>query len=143
MFKKIYRTIALFGNIEYKKSSKEWFGLVDNICPNNKVELNLSVNNKDEELNDKIELVKKFALDYENIISKLYDLAYKKYKDTQFEVTRTEIEEMYFLSAVNLKEDNKTWWLVLEPNFNVTSVYDHLLRFTMLEREIIWANFNI
>lgn len=81
--------------------------------------------------------------DYENIVNELYDLAYKKYKDTEFEVTRKEIEKMYFLTSVNLKEDNKTWWLVLEPNFNVTSIYNHFLRFTMLDRKIVWANFDI
>ena len=136
-------TIEPFGNIEYKKRDKEWFGLVDNICPDNKVELSISVDNIDQDLNEKIELVKKFAADYEVIVADLYDLAYKKYKDTEFEVTREEIEKMYFLTAVNLKADNRTWLLVLEPDFNVTSIYDHFLRFTMLDRKIIWANFDI
>lgn len=136
-------TIEPFGNIEYKKRDKEWFGLVDNICPDNKVELSISVDNIDQDLNEKIELVKKFAADYEVIVADLYDLAYKKYKDTEFEVTKEEIEKMYFLTAVNLKADNRTWWLVLEPDFNVTSIYDHFLRFTMLDRKIIWANFDI
>jgi len=136
-------TIEAFGNIEFNKRNKEWFGLVDNICPDNKVELSISVDNIDQDLNEKIELVKKFAADYEVIVADLYDLAYKKYKDTEFEVTREEIEKMYFLTAVNLKADNRTWWLVLEPDFNVTSIYDHFLRFTMSDRKIIWANFDI
>lgn len=136
-------TIEPFGNIEFNERDKEWFGLVDNICPNNKVELSISVNNVDQDLDDKLEMVKKLAADYETIVADLYDLAYKKYKDTEFEVTRNEIEKMYFLTAVGLKEDNKTWWLVLEPNFNVTSINDHFLRFTMLDRKIIWANFDI
>jgi hypothetical protein len=136
-------TIEPFGNIEFNKRDKEWFGLADNICPNNKVELSISVNSLDQNLDDKIELVKKLASDYENIVTDLYDLAYKKYKDTEFEVTREVIEKMYFLTSVNLKEDNKTWWLVLEPNFNVTSIYNHFLRFTMLDRKIVWANFDI
>ena len=136
-------TIEPFGNIEFNKRDKEWIGLVDNICPNNKVELSISVNKVDQDLNDKLELVKKLAADYETIVSDLYDLAYKKYKDTEFEVARNEIEKMYFLTAVNLKEDNRTWWLVLEPDFNVTSIYNHFLRFTMLDRKIIWTNFDI
>ena len=136
-------TIEPFGNIEFNKRDKEWFGLVDNICPDNKVELSICVQNINQDLNEKIELIKKLAVDYETIVSYLYDLAYKKYKDTEFEMTRREIKKMYFLTAVNLKEDNKTWWLVLEPNFNVTSIYNHFLRFTMLDRKIIWANFDI
>ena len=136
-------TIEPFGKIEFNKRDKEWFGLVDNICHVNKVELSISVDNINEGLNDKIELVKKLATDYATIVSALYGLAYNKYKDTEFEVTREEIEKMYFLTAVNLKEDNKTWSLVLEPKFNVTSIYNHFLRFTMLDRNIIWANFDI
>ena len=135
-------TIEPFGNIEFNKRDKEWFGLVDNICPNNKVELNISVNNVDHDLDDKLELVKKMAADYETIVADLYDPAYKKYKDTEFDVTRNEIEKMYFLTAVNLKEDNRTWYLVLEPDNNVPSIYNHFLRFTMLDRKIIWANFD-
>lgn len=136
-------TIEPFGNIEFNKNDKEWFGLVDNICPNNKVELSIAVDSIDQDLNEKIELIKKLAADYGAVIADLYDLAYKKYKDTEFEVTREEIEKMYFLTAVNLKEDNKTWWLTLEPDFSVTSIYNHFLRFTMQDRKIIWANFDI
>lgn len=133
-------TIEPFGNIKFNKRDKEWFGLVDNICPNNKVELSISVDSPDQNLDDKIELVKKLASDYDTIVTDLYDLAYANYKDTEFEVTRKEIEKMYFLAAVSLKNDYQTWWLTLEPNFNVTSIYNHFLRFTMQDRKIIWAN---
>lgn len=136
-------TIEPFGKIEFNKKDKEWFGLVNNICPTNKVELSIAVDNVDQDISDKIEMVKKLANDYESVVTELYDLTYKKYKDTEFEVTREEIEKMYFLTAVNLKEDNRTWWLVLEPDFKVTSNYNHLLRFTMIDRKIIWANFDI
>lgn len=133
-------TIEPFGKIEFNQKDKAWFGLVDNICPNNKVELSISADNIDQELNEKIELIKKLAVDYKAIIADLYSLIYKKYKDTKFEVTRPEIEKMYFLTAVNLKEDNRTWWFTLEPNNNVTSIYDHFIRFTMVDRKIIWTN---
>lgn len=136
-------TIEPFGNIEYNKRDKEWFGLVNNICPNNKVELGISVDNVDQDISEKMELVRKLADDYKSVVSDLYDFAYKKYKDTEFEVPRKEIEKMYFLTAVSLKEDNRTWWLVLEPDYTVTSIYNHFLRFTMLNRKIIWANFDI
>lgn len=135
--------IEPFGNIEYNKKEKVWFGLVDNICPDNKVELSISVKNIDQDLNYKVELVKKLAADFETIIADLYELAFKKYKDTEFEVTRKKIEKIYLLTAVNLKEDNKTWWLTLEPRINVTSIYNHFLRFTMEDRKIIWTNFDI
>jgi hypothetical protein len=135
--------IEPFGNIEFNMRDNEWFGLVDNICPKNKVELSIAVNNRDQELSDKVELVKKLAADYEAVVDELYNLAFKRYQNTKFEVTREEIEKMYFLTAVELKEDNKTWWLTLEPEFNVATIYNHFLRFTMQERKIIWANFDI
>jgi hypothetical protein len=50
--------------------------------------------------------------------------------------TLDEIKGMYFLTAVSLKDDNETWWLVLEPDSKVESIYNHFLRFTMVGREI-------
>lgn len=133
--------IEPFGDIYYNEKNKEWFGNVDNIGPDHKVELSISADNIDEDLTEKIESIKKLAIDYETITANLYELAYRKYKDTEFEVTREEIVKMYFLTGVNLKDNNQTWWLTLEPDFNVTSIYNHFLRFTMQDRKIIWANF--
>jgi hypothetical protein len=136
-------TIDPFGEIGFDKRAKEWFGRVDNICPNNKVELSISAETQDEDLSHKLESVRQFAEDYDTIVQELYNLAYRKYKDTEFEVTRSEIEQMYFLTGVNLKSDSETWWLVLEPNFSVDSIYNHFLRFTMVDRRVIWKNFDI
>ena len=135
-------TIELFGNIEYKSNDKEWFGLVDNIAPNNKVELIISADDSNQDISDKIESVKQFAIDYNSVMTSLYELAYQKYKNSQWEKTLEEIKEMYFLTAVSLKADNKTWWLVLEPDFKVDTIYNHFLRFTMVDRKIVWVNFN-
>ena len=55
--------------------------------------------------------------------------------------TASDIRAMYCLSAVMLKSDNTSWWLVLEPAFDIETVYHHFLRFTMVKREIGWANF--
>ncbi len=134
--------IEPFGNIEYKRKDKEWFGLVDNIVPNNKVELVISADDSNQSIDDKIESIKHFAVDYNSVMKNLYELAYQKYKNTQWEMTLDEIKEMYFLTAVSLKDDNKTWWLVLEPDFKVETIYNHFLRFTMVDRKIVWANFN-
>jgi hypothetical protein len=135
-------TIEPFGNIEYKSKDKEWFGLVDNIAPNNKVELIISADNSNQDISDKIKSVQQFAFDYNSVMTSLYELAYQKYKNSQWEKTSDEIKKMYFLTAVSLKDDNKTWWLVLEPDFKVETIYNHFLRFTMDDRKIVWANFN-
>ncbi|MBX3241716.1 MAG: hypothetical protein KIT80_12080 [Chitinophagaceae bacterium] len=136
-------TIEPFGNISYKSKDQEWFGLVDNIAPDNKVELTIYSDDSNQNIYDKIESVRQFAFDYDFIMATLYELAYQKYKNSKWEKTLDEIKKMYFLTAVSLKEDNRTWWLVLEPDFNVETIYNHFLRFTMVERKIIWANFNI
>ena len=136
-------TIEPFGNINFKSKDQEWFGLVDNIAPNNKVELIISAYYSNEDISDKIESVKQFAIDYNSVMTSLYELAYQKYKNSQWEKTLDEIKEMYFLTAVSLKDDNKTWWLVLEPDFKVETIYNHFLRFTMVDRKIVWANFNL
>jgi hypothetical protein len=136
-------TIEPFGQLEYEKANKQWFGRVENISPNNIVELSISVEHPDQDIDDKIELIKNLAADYESIVANLYDLFYENLKGTKYELTRAEIEQMYFLAAVVLKADNKTWWLVLEPDYRVTSIYNHFLRFTMIGRTIVWANFDV
>ena len=135
-------TIEPFGNIEYKSKDKEWFGLVDNIAPNNKVELIICADDSNKDISDNIESLQQFAFDYNSVMTSLYELACQKYKNSQWEKTLDEIKEMYFLTAVSLKDDNKTWWLVLEPDFKVETIYNHFLRFTMVDRKIVWANFN-
>ncbi len=135
--------IGAFGNIEFKSKDKEWFGLVENLTPNNKVELTISAEDSNQDISDKIENVQQFAVDYNSVMENLYELAFQKYKNSQWEKTLNEIKEMYFLSAVSLKADNKTWWLVLEPESRVDTIYNHFLRFTMIDRKIVWANFNI
>ena len=135
--------IEPFGNIEYNNKETEWFGLVENIAPNNKVELAIYSVNSNIDISNKIERLKQFTIDYNSVMTSLYELAYRQYKNTEWEKPLHEIEEMYFLTAVSLKDDNNTWWLVLEPAFEVENIYNHFLRFTMVDRKIIWANFNI
>ena len=135
-------TIEPFGDLNFISRDNEWFGEVDNISPYNKVELSICVDNKDQNITEKIELIKQFARDYDQIISDLFLLAFKKYQGTKDEKLLEEIKQMYFLIAVVLKNDSETWWLTLEPNFKVPTAYDQFLRFTMSSREIVWTNFN-
>jgi hypothetical protein len=132
--------IEPFGGIEFKSNEKEWFGLVDNIAPNNKVELTISAENCNLDISNKIESIKQFTADYNFIMTCLYKLVQQQYRNSKWEKPLNEITEMYFLTAVSLKDDNKTWWLVLEPDFKVESIYNYFIRFTMVDREITWTN---
>jgi hypothetical protein len=136
-------TIEPYGKIEYNFKEKEWFGSVNSISPTNQVELTISIDNDNEDITYKIQLLNNFVADYNFIMKKLYDLSYLKYKGTKWEKSLEEIKTMYFLTAVDLKSDDRTWWLVLEPNFDVTSIYNNFLRFTMVDRIIVWANFDV
>lgn len=135
--------IEPFGKLKFNNDEKVWSGLVDNISPENKVEINLYVDHPNQNLDEKLRLLQEFANDYAIIVSNLYNLICRKYENTEFELPKNEIEKMYFLSAIDLKKDNLTWWLTLEPNYNVKSIYNHFLRFTMLDRKVIWVNFDI
>jgi hypothetical protein len=135
--------IEQFVEIKFNNQDKEWIGTVDGISPNNKVELSISVDNDKQNILEKIELIKKFSTDYDVIMSKLYDLTFQKHKNTKWEKSLDDIKQMYFLTAVALKNDNKTWWITLEPNFNVPTIYNHFLRFTMVNNNIVWMNLEL
>ena len=51
-----------------------------------------------------------------------------------------ELRSMYFLTAINLKKDGETFWVVLGPALDVDSIFNHFLRFTLVKYEIIWSN---
>lgn len=70
-------------------------------------------------------------------MDRLYQFIYQSYIKTSEAKTLEEIKTMYFLAAVTLQKANRTWWLVLEPNFDVPTIYNYFQSFTMIEREII------
>jgi hypothetical protein len=136
----IAMTIENIGTISYNRKTKEWFGNVDIICANNKVELTVSVVNETQDLTEKIELIKSFTNDCDSILADLYEHVYKSYNKTIHTKTLEEIKRMYFLTAVHLQIDNRTWYVTLEPANGVESIYNHFLRFTLTDRKIIWFN---
>ena len=128
-------------DLRYHSKDHQWFGLVNDLYPGYGVELTVEGDQSPEGLTSKLALVRELAADLNDILEQLYRLAYRKYQDTPWAKPLADIRTMYFLSAVTLKSDNTSWWLVLEPVFDVETVYNQLLRFTMVKREIVWANF--
>jgi hypothetical protein len=125
--------------LRYNTRDHQWFGLVNDLYPGQAVELTLE--GDQEGLTSKMTRVRALAADAAAIVERLHGLAYRKYQGTAWAKPLAEIRAMYFLSAVTLKSDNTTWWLVLEPEFNLETIYNQFLRFTMVNREIVWANF--
>lgn len=131
----------LVEDLQHHPLDRHWFGQVNDLYPGHAVELTVEGDHNPEGLATKLALVRGLAADVDALLEQLYRLAYLKYEGTQWTKPLAEIRTMYFLSGITLKSDNTTWWLVLEPEFNVGSIYNHLLRFTMVNREIVWANF--
>lgn len=132
--------IEPFGEFKFNERENEWFGYAVNISPENTVELSLCVDNINEVLNQKIELLKNFSDSYEKIMSTIYEYILKRNLLTRFHKPIEELRAMYFLSGVSLKNDNKTFWVVLEPSNEVETIYNHFLRFTVVNENITWSN---
>ncbi|MBO2007890.1 hypothetical protein J4E00_02430 [Siccationidurans soli] len=90
----------------------------------------------------KLALVRELAAEVNPLLEQLYQLAYRKYEGTPWVKPLAEIRTMYYLFGVTLKRDNTTWWFVLEPEFSVETIYNHVLRFTRVNGAITWANFD-
>lgn len=126
--------------LKFNSLENEWKVTTQNISPENSVELSLCVTNKDENIDQKIDLVKEFSNNYDEIMCILYQFIFQKYSQTKFNKSIEELRRMYFLSGVSLKKDNNTWWVILEPSYDVETIYNHFLRFTMVDKKIIWSN---
>ncbi|WP_420152410.1 hypothetical protein [Siphonobacter sp.] len=129
--------IEPFGTFDYHPREQLWKADVDHLSPTHKVELSIGTDHAQADLSDKIKLLEAFVLDYASIMERLYQFIYESYRKTSEAKTLEEIKTMYFLTAVTLQKDNRTWWLVLEPNFDVPTLYSHFQRFTMVERQIV------
>ena len=130
------------GDFRYQARDREWFGRVNTFSSANAVELTVEGDPDPASLPPKLALVRELAAEVETLLKQLHQLAYRKYKGTPWAKSLAEIQTMYFLSGVTLKRDNTTWWLVLEPEFSVETIYNHFLRFTRVNGEIVWANFD-
>ncbi|HTJ50651.1 MAG TPA: hypothetical protein VL443_14415 [Cyclobacteriaceae bacterium] len=116
-----------------------WFGNVKNISPDNKVELTINVDTRDKELTTQTKLISDLAGRYDKLMTMLY--GYIRDSFTKDNKTTDELKKMYFLTDVELKKNNKDWWIVLEPMPDVETIYNHFLRFTVSDDSVTWSNF--
>ena len=117
-----------------------WFGSVKNIAPNNEVELTIHVHKGDYPSKAQIESVRRFALEVDAIVQNLLAYLYDFIARTPYSRPSEHIKQMYFLTVVELKADNHEWWMALEPNYDVPTIYSFFPRFTIKDREIVWSN---
>jgi|JI10StandDraft_1071094.scaffolds.fasta_scaffold1714351_1 hypothetical protein len=132
--------LEIVGQLKYNQKESEWQGSVRDFSNDNLIELRIGVSDATESLERKMELIDDFFNNYENIMETLHGFIFERYLLTKFSKPLEQIRAMYFLSGVYLKTDSTNWWIVLEPHFSVESIYDHFLRFTLVDGRIIWSN---
>ena len=129
-------------NIELKFSKRDntWEGKIKTIYSEIPVDVFLEVENEHENINEQVKIITTFFNEYEDFSPSFYQLIFKQYSESTFQKSIEEIRRMYFLSSVGLKKDNITCWVVLEPSFEVASIYNHFMRFTVHNKEVVWSN---
>lgn len=89
---------------------------------------------------DCIKSMEQFLSSYDQLKPKLLHHIYNAYLQSEYALSIEHLDKMYFLAGITLKL-NGDWWVVLEPA-DVDSVYNHFIRFTIRDGNIVWANVN-
>ncbi|MBD0404511.1 hypothetical protein [Flammeovirga sp. EKP202] len=127
-------------NLDKNRNGFAWFGRINTSISKVSIELTIEVENQKEPSNEQIDLIKEFEKRWEITSRKLFEHMEECFRDSKWEKDKNELQKMYFLSAIDLKRDNSEWWIVMEPEFDVTSIFNFLPRFTLKDYEIIWSN---
>jgi hypothetical protein len=122
------------------KNGSEWFGNVQNISKNNTVELSIEVESNSFPSPNQIAFAKRFAQHIEVTEQIIYDYIYKSFNETEWQMTKESLKRMYYLSALMLKRHSEDVWITLEPHADVPTIFNHFLRFTLRNNEIVWSN---
>jgi hypothetical protein len=135
-------TLDNFGTLTFFSNGQNcyWFGRVKNISPDNEVELTINVDGKDQSLTTQHNLIADFVVNYDRLTTILYNYLRKSFASTGDNKTIDDLRKMYILSSVELKKDNKDWWIVFEPTSNVETIYNFLPRFTLRDNTVTWSN---
>ena len=140
--KKTQFDFAGYGKLKLDKNRNEfeWFGHVNMPISKDTIEITIEVDNQNEPSNEQIGLVRDFEKKWQITSHKLFEHMEECFHNSKWEKDKNELKKMYFLSSIDLKKDNSEWWIVLEPEFNIPSIFNFLPRFTLKNDEIIWSN---
>ncbi|MBB3697625.1 hypothetical protein KMW28_05525 [Flammeovirga yaeyamensis] len=134
--------LAEYGILKLEKNQNgfEWFGHVNIPISKTPLDLTIEVKNQNVPSNEQIGLIEEFGTRWQTTSLKLFEYMEECFRNSKWETDKNELQKMYFLSAIGLKRNNSEWEIVLEPEFDVTSIFNFLLRFTLKNNEIIWSN---
>lgn len=128
-----------FGTLDRVGNRAEWFGRLAGIVASNSVEVSIETDAQGQNLEANTTKLKAFIEGVPSMLDEIFH-----YVETAFkgEKSVAELTQMYFLTAISIKSDGDTFWIVLEPNFDVPSMYDQFLRFTVVNKTVVWSNIN-
>lgn len=129
-----------FGKLTLQDNGRKWFGLLSGVVPENQVEISIETQADDPALEEKMSNLRSFIENLPQHVERLFEFVHSQFSGGMQEKSLGDLKEMYFLVAIELKSDCKTFWVVLEPGLNVTSIHNHFLRFTIVRDEIGWSN---
>ena len=123
----------------YIEAEKKWMKLHFDQSQTNPIEVSICVTSRKQYINPLLKSMGDMLIVLPELLERLLHEVYKSFKGTIYEKTPEEVRLMYSLASIELKDDNKTFWLVLEPG-DVASIFNHFWRFTMVEGKLTWSN---
>lgn len=128
-----------FRELKFISIDKVWICFPERLSTENIVELVVEAENSIQEFEKKIPQLEDFISRIDVIKTFSYEFILKNcFADST--KTFDQIQQMYFLSAVTMKNDNDRWWLVFEPTFEVETIDNHFIRLTISQDKIVWSN---
>jgi hypothetical protein len=131
-----------FGTFRLKRDDTGyyWFGLTSNFGKDHQIELSIEVFDEVEPSVEQLQLIADFTKDIHSVEEMVFSYMQEVYHGTKWERSKEELKKMYYLIAVTLKRNNQEWWVVLESESDVPTIFNHFQRFTIREKQIMWSN---
>ena len=117
-----------------------WFGIADTTDQESPIELILETNDDEESSDKQLKSLIDFSQKIEELEDKIFQYMEDAYRGSHWERTKEELKKMYFLISLTLKRDSEDWWIVLEPQDDVPTIFNHFQRFTIRDNQIVWSN---
>ena len=117
-----------------------WFGRISKIVNELELELSIEVDEKIPPSQEQVELVIEFLHNKNRLEELIFNYLEESFRGSKWEKKREELEKMYYISAIELKRNGTDFWVVLEPDIYVESIFNFLPRFTITDYRIAWSN---
>ena len=107
--------IPPFGDLHYYRKERQWMGNAAGIDPERPIELALAVDNETQPLDEKADILRRFAAGYPAVADLIYARIYERFDERGMGKPLDKLRDMYHLIALTLQNDNETVWVTMEP----------------------------